>query len=299
MKYLKKFNENSIFLTDEGEIREYVKSIRSTIEANFPIEIDPNGIVNSERTFTLRSPVAEQRRPWGVSGLVIPRLKVQFGRIDGDFRAGSSGLTSLEGLPSYVTGDVSVRFCRMKSLKGSPNFVGGEFICGETPITNLIGSPEHVGGDFMCQECELLTSLEGLPKTIGGRMSFYYCGELWDPTGLRDLVLGEESYNRSEFQGTPLHFLRQVFGPIKNLQESLDYNYIRPPKTFTGDQIPKSLWDLFAIRGNRITLPCIDLFRFKQALAEFDIDLHPVHFTMLKYAFINESGEWVDFDGNF
>ena len=285
MKYLKKFNENSIFLTDEGEIREYVKSVRSTIEANLPIEIDPNGIVNSERTFTLRS---------GVSC-----LKVQFGRIDGDFDCSVSGLQDLLGLPTYVTGDVSVRFCRMKSLRESPNFVGGGFNCGETPITNLIGSPEHVGEDFMCQECGLLTSLEGLPKTIGGRMSFYYCDELWDPTGLRDLELGEESYNRSEFQGTPLHFLRQVFGPIKNLQESLDYNYIRPPKTFTDNQIPKSLWDLFAIRGPRITIPCLNLFRFKQALAEFDIDLHPVHFTMLKYAFINESGEWVDFDGNF
>ena len=83
MKYLKKFNENTIFLTDEGEISEYVKSVRSTIEANLPIEIDPTGIVNSERTFTLRS---------GVSS-----LKVQFGRIYGDFDCSVSGLQDLSG----------------------------------------------------------------------------------------------------------------------------------------------------------------------------------------------------------
>lgn len=285
MKYLKKFNENTTFLTDEGEIEQYVKSIRLHWESSYEIEVDSNGVVNSERDITLMTQE--------------PRLKVQFGLVDGDFYCGGTGLVALDGFPFSVSGDVSVKQTKIKSLESSPSYVGCDYNCSEISITNLVGAPEHVGHDFLCQECELLTSLEGLPTYVGGRLDFYYCTNLWDPTGLRDLELGEESYNRSEFQGTPLHFLRQVFGPIKNLQESLDYNYIRPPKTFTGDQIPKSLWDLFAIRGNRITLPCIDLFRFKQALAEFDIDLHRVHFTMLKYAFINESGEWVDFDGNF
>lgn len=62
----------------------------------------------------------------------------------------------------------------------------------------------------------------------------------------------------------------------KMLKESLDYNYVRG----TGED------------------PKIDLFRFREALYEFNIDESKVPKTLKWYKFIDESGNVVDFYGD-
>lgn len=297
MRYLKAFNESSKFLTTEDEIRNYLVSLDPFLSGSV-VTIHSDGVVDVSQTVR-------------ISDENMKSLEVRFGRVSGNFKLSvgysvSGSLTTLEGSPSFVEGDFMVQGqSKLTSLVGAPIEVGGGFYCSGTAITNLVGSPRIIGDVFSVGSCESLTSLEGMPDEVG-ELVVYGCLNLWDPSGLRDCTIGEESWNKREFQGTPIHWLHFLFGSLKNLQESLDYNYIKPPRRFTRDQIPKKMFRNYSMRfpfndPNASTLiPCIDLFRFKEALGEFGltVQLLSLYFGAdPKYAFIDESGNWVDFDG--
>ena len=51
--------------------------------------------------------------------------------------------------------------------------IKGDFICSECNLlTSLEGVPKEVGGYFNCSDCNSLISLEGAPKEVGGG---FYC----------------------------------------------------------------------------------------------------------------------------
>jgi hypothetical protein len=98
-------------------------------------------------------------------------------------------LTSLEGIPAYVSGnfvcsgnlltelpsilkdiDIELFFScannKLTSLNNSPKTVGGSFYCGHNQLISLKGAPTYVGNNFVCSNNKL-TSLDGVPKFVG------------------------------------------------------------------------------------------------------------------------------------
>lgn len=60
------------------------------------------------------------------------------------------------------------------TLEGCPRKVGGDFYCDRSRISSFEGGPEEVGGDVWAHEIKTLTSLKGLPKSIGRKISLTY-----------------------------------------------------------------------------------------------------------------------------
>jgi len=219
-------------------------------------------------------------------------LEVKFNYIRGDFQLEDDNITSLIGGPRIVDGNYIVDSRKITSLEGAPNEVRGMFSCRSTLITDLKGAPERVGS-FDAKRNARLTSLEGLPKFVNERIDFEDCPKLWYPTDLKDCQIGRNFGDVSEFKYSPLSMLQWTFGGLKELQESLDYNYLKPPMMWCNE-----------------LYPVIDLFRFKEALDEIGIDyvreMESVSgrhygrdwmYQIGNYKFVDERGREVSFRG--
>ena len=77
------------------------------------------------------------------------------------------GITSLEGCPKILYGNLNVEKNKLEILKYSPKKVVGNFDCSNNKIKTLECSPEEIKGLFDCSNNELLT-LEGNLKEIYG-----------------------------------------------------------------------------------------------------------------------------------
>lgn len=318
MRYIKSFNEanKSIkggFPTDPKKIRKICD--KYGIE---PSRIHPDGTVD----FLGDVYFNEQEEYFNMK-----KLPLKFGTVEGEFHIHGSNLRSLEGCPEYcesflvgclekitsmvggpkyVTGDYILQDCgSIKSLEGMPHFVGGDVDVSDTKITNLVGSPREVGGEFNAWDCPLeslegspeiigaglylkgtrLSSLEGCPKFVGGEFDITTERKtLWDPTGLRDLdcswvMCPDEPLRElmnlfnsgSEYTWGARDEVKERFERFKC---SLDYNYIR------GD----------------VNHPCLDLFKIKEALDEFEIDYKHLR-GLRSYTLLDEGGRPVNYLG--
>lgn len=74
------------------------------------------------------------------------------------------GLTSLEGFPDKVTGDVLLQSNKITSLKGSPVYVGGDFYLDKNDLESLEFAPKEIGGKFSCQGCGIDDAMEQILK---------------------------------------------------------------------------------------------------------------------------------------
>jgi len=283
MRYLKKFNE-SLTADELDLINQRVRELLRAPVKN-GVRINPDGTVDVEGNASLEY-------------TKIEKLDIKFGSVGGSIWFTSSRLTSLEGFPKYVGGDFNIResirltsleggpdiveghvnlfgCTSLTSLDGGPHFVRGTYFCGTTPkLSNLIGCPVTMGEGIQCTDSGItsleglperhdsnlilynnkkLTTMRGIPKFVGGNIDFRACVNLWDASPLKDC----------DFQGdidlfnTPLSALLYVFDEnLEWFKDSLDYNYIREP--------------IAGVDG--MMHPTIDLFRFKEALNEFDID---------------------------
>lgn len=205
------------------------------------------------------------------------------------------GISSLEGSPRYVTTFI-IEGTRVTSLQGGPEEVVNYF-CERTLIENFIGLPTTVKR-LVANYCHRLTSLEGLPKFVEQIYLNSFEGNLprlWDPTPLKDCQF-QTFFLRTATGGTrptgsPLAHLIEAFNPdlknymsqlgveekkqvMQNFRDSLDYNYIR------GDA----------------KKPQINLFRFKEALAEFDMT-EIKNGKVIGYNFVDDMGRTVNFRG--
>ena len=88
-------------------------------------------------------------------------------------------ITSLEGSPESILSSFSAtENLKLVSLTGCTKIIPGDFSCyGSSNITSLIGGPENVGTNYNCGKCSI-TSLEGLPKSIGGMFYIDYHKDL-------------------------------------------------------------------------------------------------------------------------
>ena len=99
------------------------------------------------------------------------KLKIRFGKVNGDFYCYNNELTTLEGTPRKVGGDFQCMNNKLTTLESAPQEVGGDFSCSGNHLTTLEGAPQKVGGDFYCSKNNL-TTLEGAPQEVGGD---FYC----------------------------------------------------------------------------------------------------------------------------
>lgn len=228
----------------------------------------------------------------------LTELPIQFGAVTGNFDIGSlKNLTTLKGCPRAVGFFGCNGLKKITSLEGGPNIVFGDFDAGLTGIVNLIGGPSQVHGtSYYVANCPL-TSLEGAPKICNEfivRKESLVGGNVWDPRPLKGCDIKEifalghpfnelmQLFKWKEFRANS-SFDRELH--TKRFLESLDYNYLK------GES-----WSAK-----------IDLFRLKEALAEFEIE-EPYPISLRKeiygkkklhhYIFVDENGDYVDFDGN-
>ena len=97
-----------------------------------------------------------------------------------------------------IEGDVSLRKLQLTELFDLSDVkVVGDFDCSFNNLTNLIGSPHTVKGYFDCSNNRLLTSLKGIPKTIGGRF--------WISDELREKFPEEHIRSLSNIKGRVLY----------------------------------------------------------------------------------------------
>lgn len=281
MKYLHKFNE-SISRSKSDEIHRLTRSI---ILGDYILYVSNEGVVDISPVNDALN-ACEDLSPYGRT---LGKLPIKIGKVQGRFVVTESQLTTLEGFPDSISGFLMIRICnKLKSLKGCTQVVGGmfylnncllvrtleggptqvlnDYVCSNNKLTSLVGAPEictssfdcsrndladltgaptRVERNFTCAENLKLTSLEGVPRYIGWVLDVHSCHNLWDPSHLRDVDCGSFTY----FE-TPLECLLKIFG--ESFRESLDYNYIRG-----------------VVRSK---YPTINLFRFKEALDEFNID---------------------------
>lgn len=89
-------------------------------------------------------------------------------KVEGNFRIPILNLSSLEGCPEEVEGNVSLGGISYKghitTLKGCPKKVGGSFRIEAYHLESLEHLPK-IGGDFMCS-ANNLKSLKGCPKHV-------------------------------------------------------------------------------------------------------------------------------------
>lgn len=320
MKYLKKFNESKTNPT-KAEVVEFLKEVTTYpahCELDDAISINSNGEVDFGLSLYLVLRDSTKKIPF------------KFGTISGDFRVKRitndiSKIDTLEGFPHTVEGSLSLNNFDLTSLEGCPRWVGHEFLmttirklpnmigcpnhigslsiqnssitslegCPETingnciimgnKIANLVGGPIMVQGDYKIKSNKL-TSIEGLPKVITRDLVLGEAGfdiNLWDPMPMRDTEIGGKFTHTSK--NSPLYMLTYFFESscgedwYNTFRESLDYNWIR------GD------------RNN----PKIDLFRFKEALDELQIQPEVRLFLrgMGPFTYVGEKGQRVDFNG--
>lgn len=317
MKYIKSFNESKRSKTKE-EIEEILGDIGvSNYTINPDGKVDVNGDVN-------------------IHVLEGKKLPIKFGKVTGDFwMTEAYELTSLEGCPDEVGGSFTIEDCGeiksikgcpktvglnfevtnclikslegcpevvpgyfdcsetlLTSLKGGPKYVGEDYYANQTRITDLEGGPEEVGFNFYLQETNL-TTLKGLPKrskTIS--ISTRDC-KLWDPREFKNIDCEE-----IRIDNEPIGFLMRLFSTTDYRNLFVDPQILRTQDRVTYEIFIDSL-DYNYIRGTDEN-PQIDLFRFKEALAEFDIIPRKNLFNnwcLPYYQFIDEDGNTVNFLG--
>lgn len=87
----------------------------------------------------------------------MPELAYKFAHVSGNFLAGYKGLTSLEGLPRRVEGELAL---------------------GGNKLKNLLDAPDHVGRDLAIESMPDLESLQGFPSHVGGTVHVTYNPQL-------------------------------------------------------------------------------------------------------------------------
>lgn len=92
--------------------------------------------------------------------------------IQGNIWLQGNKLTSLQGCPKYCGKNFDCSANKITSLKGVPKKIYGNFNCVNNKLTDLVGAPEEVVGEFSCSFNPLKT-LEGLPRKIGGNLVVY------------------------------------------------------------------------------------------------------------------------------
>ena len=150
------------------------------------------------------------------------------------------------------------------------------------------GGPEEVAGGYYVSYTTL-ESFEGAPKRcefveIDGSKA-----RVWNPIHLRDTKMKFLEVDSEQ----PIYELLNLF--TNNLQTYRQLNFNR--KKETTERFLESL-DYGYIRGDS-TNPKVNLFRLREALQEFDLELPTDKDTLEYYTLVDDDGRPVDLRGNY
>lgn len=276
MKHLKKFNES--ISPSHREVEKFLS--KGSGYPRFTINSDGSVDVEGHYNFDYNN---------------LTKLPIKFGVVNGTLRLGRNHLTTLEGCPHLVTEEFSIVRNPIKSLAFSPKIVQGSFFAAETLITDLQGGPEFVG-ELSIEDNDHLTSLVGLPKEIEKHINISRSRRIWDFGPIRDCNLGDGLIvDRSD----PVQSFMKLFG-IGRFIESLDYNYFRGSKELELF-VPKNPFypQNEPARSFVKQSPTINLFRFQEALREFDINwtFDEYNSKFSNWYYLDGNGNVVDFEG--
>lgn len=330
MKYLKKFNESRTELT-ESEIK--------LLFGLNNIKMNPDGSVD-----VLDDSQVNLNDLFNQFDFDKTRIPIKFGHIGGsvlyigDSRNGGK-LTSLEGSPIECGGQFSFLRPSITDLKGAPKYVNGTFaVVGTQTLTSLEGGPIEVGGDYECQSTGItslegipriinrhlncngtkirdfkggpevvmgslfagkcnLTSLEGLPGDINEEL-YFTNEEVWDPSPLKDVKIGLDIRGGGRIRHL-LNFFFRIYGAtVVSSGDDIFFTYNVAYQRFI-----QSL-DYNWVKGSSRD-PKIDLFRLKEAMDEFDIDLVEMlrgfakyHNSIGPYKYVGLDGERINIFGD-
>ena len=323
MRYLKRFNESTTFITDNNQIQEICNglSLRGyQIRNDGTVDIVGEQETNLDFTF-----INAQREYEGKTLICQGRLPFKFGSVQGGFSYGGrfskdKKLTTLEGSPDSC-GYYFISHMDITNLEGSPDFIDtGFYISHCDKLTSLKGSPTHVGGDYLLNNCPI-TSLEGCPKIINDSFGCIHTN-IKDFRGGPDKVEGNLSASGSpltSLEGLPkqmgsLHINSQHIWDPTPLRDIIIMDSFACPQThltdllqfffdlhdmpeqddvyYTGldayERFIESL-DYNWIKGD-VNNPKIDLFRLMEALNEFDVNVMD---------FLENHDEWIDSIGPY
>ena len=141
-------NPQNIIVMEENKIDPRIKWIKESLyslDSNFSVEIDNNDKVVIH------------------GNILIPSMYTNLPyKIDEIF-----GNVIIDNIQEPI------KYGNLSSLQNFPTIIHGDFICKLNPkLKSLKGGPEKVEGNFICAECGL-TSIDHLPKYIGGNLDLY------------------------------------------------------------------------------------------------------------------------------
>lgn len=130
-----------------------------------------NFTINADNTVDVAGHVTLDDMNW-------KQLPVKFNKVDGSFVCFGNLLESAENLPSEVTGELILTHNNLTSAVGGPQIVGGDVNYSSNPLESIEGLPTTIGGSLICENCDALTSLRGIHKSVkrvNGEVNFYGC----------------------------------------------------------------------------------------------------------------------------
>jgi len=101
----------------------------------------------------------------------IPEF-IQFNHVN-NIQFHNSGLTSTQGFPKSINGNLYLGCNELTSLEYLPQTGVINLMLFENKLTSLKGCPPSIRGNFNCSKNHLLNSLEGMPSIIHGQFICY------------------------------------------------------------------------------------------------------------------------------
>ena len=93
---------------------------------------------------------------------------------------------------------VDISLSNIETLEGCPTYVSGDFNCRLTRIKDLTGLGT-IGGDLCLSDCQNLTSLKGAPVYLGGSVYMKGCKNIKDFGHWEGRICGEVHLEGSIF----------------------------------------------------------------------------------------------------
>ena len=151
-------------------------------------------------------------------------------------------------------GDIIVKNYKITSLTNGLfiwTTVNKDFRCTYCDLlTSLEGAPKNVGGTFDCSYCDLLKSLKGSPEKVGGKFNCNSCNSLTSLEGASKNVGGDFNCNGCES-------LTSLKGAPEKVGGGFSCNYCKSLKSLEG--APKEVRKNFSCGNCLITFIADDV----------------------------------------
>ncbi len=105
-------------------------------------------------------------------------LSFKFRKVDGNFNLRENWITSLQGAPDWIGGDLNVIHCpTLVDWGNTLEVVQGELWVMQAGFRSFKGGPRSVGTRMIIRET-VIKSLEGFPEKIGSQLELPYTKDL-------------------------------------------------------------------------------------------------------------------------